>query len=124
MVIYGNDPIHSNCKVFLVVDKNGRPMVNFLLAGSVSAFCGEFIWIAVGRVLNAQGVRLSNDPNSPVGLIGEAQTEIYITGSVQVEGELWQARSEKPIPAGSLVRILRCDGFVLTVKQVEKFAKE
>jgi membrane-bound ClpP family serine protease len=61
-----------------------------------------------------------------VGLIGEARTDIepHSAGSVLVEGELWQARSKKNIFAGDMVRILRQDGFWLTVKKVEKLTKE
>jgi membrane-bound serine protease (ClpP class) len=112
--------------VFFFVDQNGHPVVNYLLAGGVSIFCGEFIWIAVGRMQNAQGTRLSDNPDSVVGLIGEVRTEIemHSTGSVDVEGELWMARSKTSIPAGSMVRILRRDGSLLTVKKVEKLTKE
>ena len=111
---------------FLFMDQDGRPVVNYGLAGVVSVFCGSFIWIVIGRMRNAQGARLSNDPDSVVGMIGEARTDIeaHSAGSVLVEGELWQARSKKPIPAGGTVRVLRQDGFVLTVKEAEKLTKE
>jgi membrane protein implicated in regulation of membrane protease activity len=61
-----------------------------------------------------------------VGLTGNVRTEIeaHSTGSVEVEGEIWMARSKTPIPAGSTVRILRRDGAVLTVKKVETLTKE
>ena len=112
--------------VFLFVDQNNRPVVNYGLAGIVSTLCGAFIWITTERIRNAEGARLSDDPDSVVGLIGEARTDIeaHSAGSVLVEGELWQARSKKPIPAGARVRILRQDGFWLTVKEVEKLTKE
>jgi len=112
--------------VFLFVDQNNRPVVNYGLAGFVSTLCGALIWIATEGIRNAEGARLSNDPDSVVGLIGETQTDIepHSAGSVLVEGELWQAHSKKPIPAGSTVRILRQDGFWLTVKKVEKLTKE
>jgi len=108
----------------LFVDQNGRPMVNHILAGIVSMFCGEFIWIAIERGENTRGLNLGNDPDSVVGLLGEVRVEIDATGLILAGGELWPARSKKPIPAGSLVRILRRDGFMLTVKKVEKINKE
>lgn len=43
---------------------------------------------------------------------------------VEIEGELWTARSDQPIPAGSLVRIVRFDGLYLTVEKVERLNKE
>lgn len=111
---------------FLFVDQAGFPAVNYVLAGAVSIFCGEFIWLAVGREQNAQGMRLVDTPDSMVGLTGTARTEIEVhsTGLVEVEGELWTARSKTFVPSGSTVRILRRDGSVLTVKKVEKLNKE
>jgi membrane-bound serine protease (ClpP class) len=110
---------------FLFVDQNNRPAVHYGLAAIVSVFCATFIWIGIGRMRNAEGARLSNDPDSVIGLIGEVRTDIesHSAGSVLVEGELWQARSKNPIPAGATVRVLRQDGFWLTVKEVEKLPK-
>ena len=111
---------------FLFVDQNNRPVVNYSLAAIVSVFCSTFIWIGIGRMRNAEGLRLSNDPDSVIGLIGVVQREIELhsAGSVLVDGEVWQARSKKPIPAGATVRILRQDGFWLTVKEVERISKK
>ncbi len=112
--------------VFLFVDQNGHPAVDYGLAGWVAVICGVCIWIAVGQRQNAQGTRLNDSPGSVVGLLGEARTEIEknSAGSVEVEGELWIARSKIPIPAGSMVRILRQDGAVLTVKKAENLNKK
>ena len=111
---------------FLFMDHNNLPAVNYGLAAIVSVFCGTFIWIGTGRMRNAEGVRLSDDPDSVIGLIGVVQREIELhsAGSVLVNGEVWQARSKKTIPAGATVRILRQDGFWLTVKEVEKLPKK
>jgi membrane-bound serine protease (ClpP class) len=112
--------------VFLFVDQNNRSAVNMGLAGSVSTLCGAAIWITTEGLRNAEGARISSDPDSVVGLIGEARTDIeaHSAGSVLVDGELWQARSKNPIPADSTVRVLRQDGFWLTVKKVKKLAQE
>jgi membrane-bound serine protease (ClpP class) len=111
---------------FILVDQKGYPVVNYGLAGLASAFVVSVIWITVKYMQNIQGIRLSDNPDSMVGLTGKTRTEIELhsTGSVEVEGELWTARSEKYIPAGSTVRIVRCDSLVLTVKKVEKITKE
>ena len=106
--------------VFLFVDEKGWPAVNPLLAGIVSILCGGFIWIAVDRVLAAQQARPSNNPDALIGKIGESRTEINADGSVQIGGELWSARSEKLIAAGSPVRIVQREGFVLIVEKVSK----
>jgi membrane-bound serine protease (ClpP class) len=108
--------------VFVFVDQNNRPAVNYGIAGFVSTLCSAVIWITAESMRNSEGARLGNDPDSVIGLVGEVRTdiEVHSAGSVFVEGELWQARSKEPIPAGSTVRVLRQDGFWLTVKKVEK----
>jgi membrane-bound serine protease (ClpP class) len=106
--------------VFLFLDEKGLPAVNPLLAGIISILSGGFIWIAVERVLTAQRSQPSNDLQVLIGKVGEARTEINAEGSVQVGGELWSARSEKPITAGSAVRVVQRDGFVLIVEKETK----
>jgi len=105
--------------IFMFIDPQGRPTVNFPLAGVVSTLCALFIWIAVERGLKAQDLKLGINPDNLVGAHGEARTEIFTSGSVQACGELWSAHSDTPIPAGSTVVILRRDGFVLTVMKTE-----
>ena len=110
---------------FLFVDQDNQPLVSNRWAW-VSVLSAIIIWISTERLRNVEGVRLSNDPDSVVGLIGKTQTdiEVHSAGSVLVDGELWQARSKEPIPAGSTVRVLRQDGFWLTVKKVENLTKK
>lgn len=105
---------------FLFVDQDNQPIVSNRWAW-VSVVSAIILWITTERLRNVEGVRLSNDPDSVVGLIGETKTDIeaHSAGSVLVNGDLWQARSKEPIPAGSTVRVLRQDGFWLTVKKVE-----
>ncbi|MCX6067309.1 MAG: hypothetical protein NT121_16395 [Chloroflexi bacterium] len=106
--------------IFLFVDEKGWPTVNPLLAVIVSIISAGFIWIAVDRVLAIQGSRPSNDLQALIGKVGEARTEIKTDGSVQVGGELWSARSEKPISAGSPVRVIDREGFVIVVEKISK----
>src|SRR5258706_13385285 len=109
--------------IFLFTDQNGRP-INLPLTKIVSGFCAAFIWIGVRLELNLNDPRIGNDRDSLVGMIGEAYSEIHEFGSVRADGQIWQAHSENIIPAGSTVRILRQDGFVLTVKKVENLTKK
>ena len=59
----------------------------------------------------------SHDLSTLVGQVGEAKTRIHKDGSVQVDGELWSARSEKSIPNGSPVKVIAREGFVLVVEK-------
>lgn len=108
---------------FIFTDENDRP-INLPLIGLISIFCAEFIWISVKRELNINNPIRGKDPNSLVGLIGEAYTDIHEFGSVRVADEIRLAHSEKFIPTGSTVRILKDEGFTLFVKKVEKLTKE
>jgi membrane-bound ClpP family serine protease len=111
---------------FLFTDAHGHPTVNYALAGLVAVLCGDIIWIGVGRRQNAEVRRLDSGPDSVVGLVGEARTDIenHAAGFVEVEGDRWMARSHDLIPSGSMVRIVRRDGFVLTVRKENGEAKE
>jgi membrane-bound ClpP family serine protease len=52
-----------------------------------------------------------------LGQVGEARTKVNDEGSVLVAGELWSARSASPIPAGSTIRVVGREGFVLIVEK-------
>jgi len=53
-----------------------------------------------------------------IGMVGETRSRVHTEGSVYVGGELWSAKSEKSIPAGSAVRVVRREGFSLVVEKV------
>src|SRR5215216_149290 len=91
--------------------------VNPLLAIVTSAFVAGFLWVAVRKSVEAASVRPLHDPDGLVGRLGEARTKIEDEGSVFVAGELWSAKSDKTIAAGSPVRVVRRDGFVLIVEK-------
>jgi len=106
--------------VYLFTDKNGRPLVDIWLAVIVSILFLLFIWLLItrgARILNKRSVL---DPDTPVGKLGEARSDIDLKGSVYVNGEMWTARSVNPISQGSAVRVLDREGFVLTVIEEEK----
>jgi membrane-bound ClpP family serine protease len=111
---------------FLFKDESGQPVVNYALAGTLSIVCGQILWSVFysGRF----GKRRSavDHHQSVVGLIGTVLTEIEIhgTGSVDVEGEIWVARSDQHVAAGCSVRVMRQDGGMLTVKEVKKFVPD
>lgn len=105
---------------FLLVDEKGLPTINVGLILLVSTVCAQFIWVSTERRLNAQGTRRGANPDSLVGLIGTAITQIDDVGLVEIEGETCSARSDHPIPAGSMVRVLKYEGRILVVKKAEK----
>lgn len=103
--------------IFLFPSQAGGPAVNLFVAFIASVLVAGFLWIAVGKSMQAAFARPAHDLDALVGQIGEAKTKILDEGSVQVAGELWTARSEQPIKSGSTVRVVRRDGFVLIVEK-------
>ena len=103
--------------VFIFPRTGDQAVVNPLVAVVASVLVAGFLWLAVRKSMEAAGIRPSHDLEGLIGKIGEARTKVEEEGSVQVEGELWSARSEKTIPAGSSIRVLRREGFVLIVEK-------
>jgi len=97
-----------------------QPAVNPFLALVVSGLSAGFFWIAATKYLEAERKRPVHDLKSLIGQIGEAKSDIYSDGSVQVAGELWSARSTEPISDGSMVRVVKREGFVLIVEPLEE----
>jgi membrane-bound ClpP family serine protease len=104
---------------YLFVDEVGRPFANLGAVGMVSVFGGLFIWFTIERRHTVNKAPLIGE--TVVGMTGEVwiAIELFSIGSVRIEGEIWQARSKETIPAGTLVRVIRQDGGMLTVKKVE-----
>jgi len=109
---------------FIFTDQNGTPTVNLILVEAVSLLSALFAWAAYNRQIQKRNEEGIYDPDSVVGLIGEARTEIDSSGLVLLEGEIWRARSKTPIPAGSAVRVIRSGGGLLTVEKAEKLSKK
>ena len=103
--------------VFLFVGENGWPAVNPIVATFVSLLYGGFLYFSIDRTLAAMSARPSHDLDALIGQIGEAKSKIHDNGSVQVDGELWSAKSEQDIPDGSSIRVIKRDGFVLLVEK-------
>ncbi len=94
-----------------------QPAVDPILAFIVSGLSGGFLWVGTSKTLEAIRRTPSHSLETLLAATGEAKSEIHEDGSVQVAGELWSARSEKPIPAGSLVRVVGREGFILLVEE-------
>jgi membrane-bound serine protease (ClpP class) len=103
--------------VFMFPRTADQAIVNPFVAIVASALVAGFLWIAVRKSVEATSAKPTHDLAGLVGQVGEARTKIDDEGSVLVAGELWSARSENPITAGSPIRVLRREGFVLIVEK-------
>lgn len=109
--------------VYLFPSSGLLPAVNPLVAVVVSALSAGFLWLVVRKSIQAHHARPLQDLSALIGKTGQAKTRVQEEGSVQMAGELWSARSEKPIPAGSRVRVVSREGFVLVVTLDEQSKK-
>ncbi len=94
-----------------------RPVVNPLVAIMGSGSLAVFLWFSARKAAEAMSLHPSHDLAALIGQMGEARTNVNAEGSVQIDGELWSARSEQPIPAGSSIRVIRREGFILVVEK-------
>ena len=95
------------------------PGVNPYVALVVSVLSAGFFWFIANKAIEARSARPRHDLQAVIGAIGEAKTSIHQEGSVLAAGELWSARSETPIAAGTRVRVVERDGFTLQVEAFE-----
>jgi membrane-bound serine protease (ClpP class) len=109
--------------IYLYPTQGFQPAVNPYLAAIVSLFTGVFVWLVVLKTMAAMHSRPKHDLGSLLGQIGETKTIVHSEGSVQMDGELWSARSEKRIPIGKLVRVVGRDGFTLIVESDDQAVK-
>jgi membrane-bound ClpP family serine protease len=89
--------------------------VSWLLAVVGSLATVLFFWLAFTKYIQGNREAVDFGPDRLVGMTGEARTEIYNGGSVQVASALWSARSDERIPTGSKVRVVSRSGLTLTV---------
>jgi membrane-bound serine protease (ClpP class) len=87
------------------------------LAIVVSVMIGGLFWIITQKTLEADAAPPSHNLSTLIGLVGEAKSNIHQEGSVQVNKELWTARSNDPIEAGAKIRVVEREGFVLVVEK-------
>jgi membrane-bound ClpP family serine protease len=106
--------------LYLFNTEGWLPNVNPILAIIVSLLTSGFIWLVVGKTMQAQLMRPIQDLGALIGQVGETRTRVHESGSAQVAGELWSVRSEKEIPAGKPVRVVGREGFILLVEKAEE----
>jgi membrane-bound serine protease (ClpP class) len=100
-----------------------QPGVNPILAIIASLIASGYLWIAATKVLETEKIKPRHDLAKIIGNVGEAKTDIFSEGSVQIGSELWSARSAVLIPEGSRVRVVKREGFILEVETVPPINK-
>lgn len=68
----------------------------------------------------ARRKRVMAGPESLIGDVGVAVTDLNPTGEVRVQGVVWRARSSGFVAAGSTVRVVGREGLMLIVEPLDK----
>ncbi len=102
--------------VFFFPAETGWISVNPFLAIGTTVVYAASIWICVRKIVQIAASRPAHELASLIGQRGETRTAVQDGGSVQVAGELWSARSAWPLKAGSPIRVIGREGFVLVVE--------
>lgn len=105
--------------VFLFAPEGGLISVNPFLALFASVILSVVMWFVLRQFIEVVSRRPTHDVDALIGVMGTAASDISKEGSVQVNGELWSARSNVDIPSGSAVRVVAREGFLLVVEKIQ-----
>jgi membrane-bound serine protease (ClpP class) len=85
----------------------------------IIAFFSILSLFLLGKVITSQREKPKTGPESLIGKIGVAKTDIDKEGKVLIHSEVWDATSPVNIKKGEEVVIERIDGLKLYVKKKE-----
>lgn len=101
-----------------------QPAVNPLLALFVSILATGFMWLVATKVIEAERSRPSHDLEALIGQKGEVKSALEGDISIQVDGELWSARSnqpdDRPMSEGDEILVTGREGFILLVERLSE----
>jgi membrane-bound serine protease (ClpP class) len=87
-----------------------------LIAISVSAAFGAITVFLVRLAVRARRRKARIGADAMVGRPATAMEALGPQGHVLVEGEIWQAEASAPVPAGTALRVVGHDQFLLRVE--------
>jgi membrane-bound serine protease (ClpP class) len=102
--------------LFRVPGEANRLALSVLLP-TVIAVSAFFVSVAT-LAFRAQMRRSRTGADALLGAIGDVKEDLSPLGKVFVEGELWNAEADEPIPAGSKVRVLDVENLKLKVERI------
>jgi len=104
---------------FLFRVDESAAQVSLIVIGLTVLVTGGFFALALRKALEVRFKPPFQNPDSVVGMVGEARTDILTEGAVQVGDELWTAEATELIPSGTKVQIIRRSGLRLTVARLK-----
>jgi membrane-bound serine protease (ClpP class) len=89
--------------------------VNPIASVAATVITAAFFVLFIRKVVAARRQPAFVGGDSMVGAVGQVRRELAPEGLVFVQGALWKAIAESPIPTGSTVRVLSRNGLELQV---------
>ena len=98
--------------------------VNLFVSVGVALVTFAFFVFFIRKVWQARRQPVFVGGDAMLGAVGEVREELAPEGLVFVQGALWKASADKPIPAGATVRVVGRQGLELQVAPQNGDAKE
>jgi membrane-bound serine protease (ClpP class) len=105
---------------FFLIDIDSMPgysRVSLELIGGTVLATALFFGIGLRKALQARRAKPKTGVEGLVGMNGVANETLAPTGMVVVNGELWNARADETIPAGTPVTVVRIEGNQIFVRK-------
>ena len=87
---------------------------------AVTAITATFVFTLITLALRQRRKPVVSGREQMIGDIGEASADFSVSGTIHIHGELWSARTERPVHKGQRVKVLNMDGLILVVEPLEK----
>jgi len=103
--------------LFRVPGEIGRLSLSVLVP-TVLVISAFFVTVAT-LAFRAQIRKPTTGKEGLVGTVGETRTDLNPEGKIFVEGELWNAYADEPIPRGTKVRVMEIEDLKLKVQRID-----
>jgi membrane-bound serine protease (ClpP class) len=85
----------------------------------VTLVTAAFVFTLITLAVKQRRKPIVSGREQMLGDIGEASTDFSDSGTIQIHGELWSARTDKPVRKGQRVKVREMDGLTLLVEPIE-----
>ena len=85
-----------------------------------TAMSGGLFLVVMSMALQQRHRPVVSGAEEMVGIIGEVIDAFDDEGHIRAHGELWRARTSRPVAAGESVRVLKIDGLTLVIEPTKK----
>lgn len=94
--------------------------VSMPLIVTVTVVTVLFVFTLIAMAVRQRKKPIVSGREQLIGDVGEATADFSGTGNIHIHGELWTARSERPVRKGQRVKVRELEGLTLVVEPVEE----